>query len=82
MDNDKFFEELENLIKDLDGKKLPDTLKLTIFYTTGEKDVFNVTIAFWAKMMIATKNRKQYLYCKHNLINLNHVVKMQYEEID
>ena len=81
MDRESIFEELENLLDQLGNKQLPEELKVTITYVTGEKDVFNVSIAFWARILVATKNRNQYLYYKDNLINLNHVVKMQYEKL-
>ena len=81
MDNDKYFEELEGLSKAMEGKKVPETMKLTITYSTGEKDVFNVSFAFWTNMMLATKNRLKYVYYKRHLINLDHVVKMDYEEL-
>lgn len=81
MNKDKFFEELENYLKEIEGKQLPETLKVTVLYSTGDEDVFNVSIAFRANMMVATKNRKKYLYHKNRLISLDHVVKMEFEEI-
>lgn len=82
MDKDKYFDELESLAKEMKGKKIPETLKLTITYSTGEKDVFNVSIGFWVNMMLATKNRLKYTYYKNHLINLDHVVKMHYKDLE
>lgn len=82
MDQDKYFEKLEELAEEVKGKKMPDTLKVTITYSTGENDVFNVSIAFWTNMMLATKNRLKYLYHRNRLISLDHVVKMEYEELE
>ena len=82
MDNDEFFYKLEGLSKEMKGKKLAKTLKVTITYSTGDKDDFNVSIAFWANMLLATKNRMKYLYLEDHLITLDHVVKMKYEDLE
>lgn len=81
MDCNKFFNKVEGLVQDFEGNRLDETLKVTITYTTGEKDVFKATLLFWANMLVATKNRKKYLYYKSHLINLDHVVKVQYEDL-
>ncbi len=81
MDKDKFFKVLEVFIKDVGDKKLPKKLQVTITYSTGEKDVLNVSDFFWANMFVATKNRDKYCYVHNRLINLDHVVKMEYEKI-
>lgn len=80
MYKDGLFEELERFVEGLRGRELLETLNVTITYSTGEKDIFKASLKFWANMMIATKNRKKYLYYKSHLISLDHVVKMQYEE--
>ena len=79
MDCNKFFNKVEGLVHEFEGTRLDETLKVTITYTTGEKDVFKATLLFWANMLVATKNRKKYLYYQSHLINLDHVVKVQYE---
>lgn len=81
MDSDKFFGKVDNLVQEFKGKTMDETLKVTITYTTGEKDVFKATLLFWANMLVATKNRKKYLYYQSHLINLDHVVKVQYEDL-
>lgn len=81
MNKDGLFEKLEKYVQGLNGSELAETLNVTITYSTGEKDVFKTSLIFWANMMIATKNRKKYLYYKNHLISLDHVVKMQYEEL-
>lgn len=82
MDKDKFFDELEQLLENLNGSGLPETLKVTIYYSTGENETFNVSDAFWANALVATKKRLKYTYFKNRLINLEHVVKMHYEKIE
>ncbi|MER2057847.1 MAG: hypothetical protein ABTA16_03420 [Niallia sp.] len=82
MDKDKFFDELEHFLENLNGKKLPETLKVTIYYSTGENETFNVSDAFWANALVATKKRLKYTYFNNRLINLDHVVKMHFEELD
>ncbi|MFJ7954024.1 hypothetical protein ACIQZG_21210 [Lysinibacillus sp. NPDC096418] len=82
MDKEKLFDKLENFLKEIGDAELPKTLQVTFSYSTGEKDIFIVSEIFWANAMVATRNRKKYLYYQNNLINLEHVVKMQYEKID
>ncbi len=82
MDDYKFFSIIQNYLNKVDENSLEKSLKVTITYTTGEKDVFDVNDVFWANMMLATKERKQYLYTNHTLINLHQVVKIQYEDLD
>ncbi len=81
MNKDDFFEDLESYLEEAKNKSFPKALKVTILYVTGDKDVFEVSLKFWANMMIASKKRNQYLYHADRLINLNHVVKMQYEDL-
>lgn len=82
MDKDKFFEELELILCKIADTKQPETLKVTIYYSTGEKESFNVSNVFWANTLVATKKRLKYTYFKNRLINLDHVVKMHFEELD
>ncbi|GKV69841.1 hypothetical protein NCCP2716_23390 [Sporosarcina sp. NCCP-2716] len=78
IDNDSYFEELEKFAGSQDYRKLPNDIKLTITYVTGEKEVFNVSINFWANSLLATKRRLKYFYINSVIINLDHVVKMEY----
>lgn len=82
MDKEILFQHLEELLKNIGDKESKKTLKATISYTTGEQEVFDVSEVFWAKMMVATKNRDKYLYYQQHLINLDHVVKVRYEKIN
>ncbi|MEK4715356.1 hypothetical protein [Sporosarcina sp. FSL K6-5500] len=82
MKTDKFFETLEDHVQEVEGKQIPETLNMTITYSTGEKDVFKATHVFWANLLIACKNRKKYSLYKNRLINLDHVVKVEFEDLD
>lgn len=82
MDKDKFFNEVEELLKDIGDKQLPKNLEVTITYSTGEKDVLKVSEAFRVNMLAATKNRDKYLYMQDRLISLDHVVKMQFKKLN
>lgn len=82
MDKDVFFEELELMLRNIVGTNQPETLKVTIYYSTGEKESFNVSNVFWANALVATKKRLKYTYFKGQLINLDHIVKMHFEELD
>lgn len=82
MDKEKFFKEVEELLKDIGDKQLPKNLEVTISYSTGEKDVLKVSEVFWANMFVATKNRDKYLYIQDRLISLDHVVKMQFKKLN
>ncbi|WP_285397627.1 hypothetical protein [Lysinibacillus sp. fls2-241-R2A-57] len=82
MDKEKFFKEVEELLKDIGDKQLPKNLQVTITYSTGEKDVLKVSEVFWANVLVATKNRDKYLYIQDRLISLDHVVKMQFKKLN
>lgn len=82
MDKEKFFNEVEELLKDIGDKQLPKNLEVTITYSTGEKDVLKVSEVFRVNMLAATKNRDKYLYTQDRLISLDHVVKMQFKKLN
>lgn len=82
MDKERFFNKVEELLKDIDDKQLPKDLELTITYLTGEKDVIKVSEAFRINMLAATKNREKYLYIQDRLISLDHVVKMEFKKLN
>lgn len=81
-EKDIMLKKLELFLEEIGDRKLKETITVTIFYSTAEKDVFNVSLIFWANVLVATKNRKKYLYYKNRLINLEHVVKMEYVGLD
>ncbi|WP_018664603.1 hypothetical protein [Heyndrickxia acidiproducens] len=76
------FDELKKLLNELNGRKLPNSMKLTITYVTGEQDIFNASIATWSSIMLAAKERKKYFYINNNLINMEHVIKYRFEDIE
>lgn len=82
IDNESYFEELEKFANSQDYRKLQEDIELTITYVTGEKETFNVSINFWANSLLATKKRLKYFYIKSVIINLDHVVKMEYTGLD
>jgi len=43
MNKEKFFNDVEEWLKDIGNKKLPKDIEVTISYSTGEKDVLKVT---------------------------------------
>ena len=75
MNSDEMFQKLESILEEFGNKQLPKDIKMTITYSTGEKEDFNVSITVWANMMVASKNRNKYFYFQNHLINLEHVVK-------
>ncbi len=75
------FDELKKLLTELNGRKLQNSIKLTITYVTGEQDIFDASIATWSSIMVAAKERKKYFYINNILINMEHVVKYQFEDL-
>ena len=82
MSKDTFFDDLEKIEGKLRHKNLPNDIELIITYTTGDKDTFEVTLGFWVRSLLGTRDRKKYLYYKGNLINMDQVVKMEYIGLD
>ncbi|MEE8670445.1 hypothetical protein AABM27_03515 [Heyndrickxia faecalis] len=74
-------DELKKLLADLNGKSLSKSMKLTITYVNGEKDVFDASIATWSSIMVAAKERKKYFYISNNLINMDHVIKYSFDDL-
>lgn len=82
MDTEIFFQEVEKLIEKYKGKELENHFKVTIYYSTGERDVFEESILFWANALASSKRRDKYLYTNNTLISLDHVVKIKFDKLN
>lgn len=78
MDATLFFEQLEGLR----GKKIPGHYNLVVTYVTGEKETFEFNVDPRVDVLFSAKERKQYFFCQNNLINMNHVVKIQFQDLN
>ncbi|AMW98437.1 hypothetical protein [Rummeliibacillus stabekisii] len=65
MNNDKMFENLETILDETENKQYPDDIKMTFYYTNGEKEDFDVSILIWARLMVAGKKRLKYFFYKN-----------------
>lgn len=78
MNADEFFKQVEEL-KD---KNIPGHFAVTFTYTTGETETFEYHYDPRWYIFHSMEERKQYYLHKNTLINMNHVVKIQFEDLD
>ncbi|MEJ9152445.1 hypothetical protein [Bacillus smithii] len=77
MDDAQFWEAVEKV-----AEASPEgNIRATFTYVTGEKEVFDFNVDIRPKILLTTKKRLKYFYYKHTLINLDHVVKIHFEDL-
>lgn len=74
IDEEKFFEDAAFLAKNHSNK----SIEMIFTYVNGEQETFETDMSVMGEALIKTKERKEYFYIQHTLINMKNVIKIKF----